>query len=328
MHQIEMHEASTEFVRCWHAAGSHIQSRLQDPLRSWLKADLTPPFLEHLSFRLGNQLFFLRIEDVDGELSVPGSRKGLLAIAEGCKGYPCLMPMRQRAERWEPEAAGWGLFDPRTGAAIDPISLITDEQIEMTDWELQDFAVQVVRHELEKIGNKLMSSHGNPAVNPSIWFCGASGPEWVVVRAARSPLTQAEPPANWEEIAEGCARISKVGHFASVTVANVNDRFERSATIIASPLWRGHGLSVQFQGLIAGSAIFQPSEQQPPDPPQWNPQEEGRLEQEAWTKRRQRQRNGPEPTTSMTSESSQPPPKPAQFKPLPPQKPDLISDED
>ncbi len=38
MYPIEMHEASTEFARCWDAAGNHIQSRLQDPLRSWLKA--------------------------------------------------------------------------------------------------------------------------------------------------------------------------------------------------------------------------------------------------------------------------------------------------
>ena len=81
---------------------------MQDPLRSWLKANLTPPFLEHLSFRLGNQNFFLRIEDVEGKLEVPGNREGLLAIAEGCKGYPCLMPMRQRAEGWA-EATGWGI---------------------------------------------------------------------------------------------------------------------------------------------------------------------------------------------------------------------------
>jgi hypothetical protein len=97
-------------------------------------------------------------------------------------------------------------------------------------------------------------------------------------------------------------------------------------------------LAVRFQGLIASSAIFQPSEQQPKQeqqprhPPQWDPQEEGRLKQEAWKKRRQRQRGGPEPTSSLgdnpSSESSQPPPKPAQFKPLPPQKPDWISDED
>jgi hypothetical protein len=28
-----------------------------------------------------------------------------------------------------------------------------------------------------------MSWQGNPSVDPSIWFVGDSGPEWVVVRA-------------------------------------------------------------------------------------------------------------------------------------------------
>jgi hypothetical protein len=30
-------------------------------------------------------------------LEVPGSRIGLLAVAEGCKGHPWIMPMRYRA---------------------------------------------------------------------------------------------------------------------------------------------------------------------------------------------------------------------------------------
>ena len=30
LYQIEMHKPSTEFARCWHAAASHIQSRVAD----------------------------------------------------------------------------------------------------------------------------------------------------------------------------------------------------------------------------------------------------------------------------------------------------------
>jgi hypothetical protein len=74
LHGIEIQQPSEEFARCWHAAGRHIQTKVQGPLNSWLKANLTPPFLEHLSFRLGNQLFFIRIEDVDGNLGRRGCR--------------------------------------------------------------------------------------------------------------------------------------------------------------------------------------------------------------------------------------------------------------
>jgi hypothetical protein len=92
-----MHKASEEFARCWQAAGRHIQTQAQGPLNSGLKANLNPPFLEHLSFRLGNQLFFIRIEDQVERLDVPGSRAGVLSISEGCEGHPCIMPMRFHA---------------------------------------------------------------------------------------------------------------------------------------------------------------------------------------------------------------------------------------
>jgi hypothetical protein len=88
---IEMHEVSDELARCWQAAGRHIQTKVQGPLHSWLKVNLNPPFLERLSFRLGNQLFFIRIEDVDERLHVPGSRNGLVYLAQGCQGHPCIM---------------------------------------------------------------------------------------------------------------------------------------------------------------------------------------------------------------------------------------------
>jgi hypothetical protein len=250
-----MHKPSEEFARCWCTAGQHIERQVQGPLRSWLKSNLNPPFLEHLSFRLGNQLFFIRIEDVGGRLEVPGNPEGLLRIAQGCKGYPCLMPMRRRAGNWEPVPGGWGLVDARSGAAIDPFVLVSDERIEMTDWELQDFAVQIVRDELAKSGRKLMSWLGDPEVNPSIWFVGDKGPEWVVVRAVRYPKLQADPPANWPEIAKACAKLGKTGNFASVSVGNRDDAFDPSGRIPPEPLWRGHAMTVRYQGLVPGPEI-------------------------------------------------------------------------
>ena len=167
MHDIEMQTASEEFARCWHEAGRHIQRQVQGPLHSWLKVNLNPPFLEHLSFRLGNQLFFIRIEDADGKLEVPGSRRGLQMVADGCKGHACLMPMRRQAAKWEPAMPGWGLLDVQTGVPVNPVALVSDERIEMTDWEMQDFVVQIVRDWLIKQGRKLMSWQGNPAVTIS-----------------------------------------------------------------------------------------------------------------------------------------------------------------
>ena len=50
-HDIDMHEVSDEFAKCWQAAGRHLDSQNHRGELNWLKANLTPPFLEHLSFR-------------------------------------------------------------------------------------------------------------------------------------------------------------------------------------------------------------------------------------------------------------------------------------
>lgn len=243
MHEITMVEPSRDFLAMWRAAGHHIQSFFQDGLQSWLKVDPRPPFLEHLSFRLGNQVFFIRVEDVDERAEVPGNCEGLLSIAEGWNGYPCLMPMRRTLRGWEPDQPGWGMIDLRDGKCIDPSMLVTNEPVAMTDWELLDFAVQVVRIDLKERGCEIMSSHSNPQVDPNIWFVAdmAKGPEWVVVRAARFPQRRAARPANLEAIERNVAHMSRRGHFASVSFASADDP--------EGPLWRGHGAEVAFEGL-------------------------------------------------------------------------------
>jgi hypothetical protein len=248
MYDVPMHEPSQQFARCWNAALRHIEGHAQGATNIWLKADLNPPFLEHLSFRLGNQLFYVRIEDVDGRMEVPGNRGGLLTVADACNGHACSMPMHRGVNGWEAWLPGWGLEDARTRLPLDPPALITDEFIEMTDWELHDFAVQVVRDFLLGEGRHVMSTQGNPQVHPSIWCVGDDGPEWVVVCAARHPQGEALPPRDLAAIARSCRHASATGHLASVSIASADDPLD--ARQAPTPLWRGHGMEVNFAGLV------------------------------------------------------------------------------
>lgn len=244
-----MGEVTEAFAACWQAAGVHLQEEAERaglPLM-WLKANLEPPFLEHLSFRFGNQLFFVRLEDADGAVQGPGSVGGLLAIAQGCQGHPCILQMRRNGDEWRPARSGWGLNHATTGAHVVPPAMLTEAPVEMTDWEVHDLAVSVVQQELEKVGRQIMSSQGNPNVDPSLWFVGDDGPEWVVVRAVRYPRSKASSPENWANIAQNCARISDRGNFASVAVANADEETSRSGRPL--PLWRGGALHVQYAGL-------------------------------------------------------------------------------
>jgi hypothetical protein len=150
---------------------------------------------------------------------------------------------------WVADMPGWGLLDANTRKPLSPVSLVTDQRIEMAPSELHDMAVQVVRDHLQKEGFELMSWQGTPGVDPSIWFVGKTKrPEWVVVRSARFPASSADRPINWAAIADGCTKISTTGHFASVAVVSVNQSFASSEEA-PEPLWRGHGMYVRFTGL-------------------------------------------------------------------------------
>ncbi len=81
MYEIEIKEMSDAFFPCWKTAGIHLSKQVDGDIQSWLRAHPYPTFLEHLSFRLCNQLFFVRVEDVDRKVEGPGSLRGLGAAA-------------------------------------------------------------------------------------------------------------------------------------------------------------------------------------------------------------------------------------------------------
>jgi hypothetical protein len=250
MTRINEQEIFPEFAEMYQAAYIYLNKQVQDGIQFWLKANLAHPFLEHLSFRLGNQLFFIRLEDVAGQVNIPANIDNLFSIADACNGHACLMPMEKNLfGGWQPYRNGWCLFHAKTGNPIDPLSLITDERIVMTDWEVQDFAVEIVRDELRKKGYQLIYWQSNPLFDPSIWFIGDSGgPEWIVVRYSRKSKTAAPQPDNWDEIAQSCSQMSSIGHFAPVYPANANDAFDPLIGTIM-PLYRGYLLRVKYLGL-------------------------------------------------------------------------------
>lgn len=249
MYEIEQGELPQEFTFAWQCAGQHIQKMGQEGVQ-WLRANLNPPIAEHLSFRLGNQLIFVYV-DVD-VLPFIGKRKDLfLSVALDARAIPCILRMEYIGGTFEPSNSGWGLVDAITGRLVNPADMVSNECIEMSDWELHDFSIQVVRKHLENDGKKVLSMQSTLHIDPSIWFEDKNGLCWVVVRSARFPKKKADRPANVEDIKKSCFRMSRVGFFASVLVANADDPFdpfaEKNGNFI--PLYRGYGISVSFKGV-------------------------------------------------------------------------------
>jgi hypothetical protein len=248
LYQIAQDPPSDDFKAAWVSAGRYIQNQAGSGL-SWLRADLRPPLAEHLSFRIGNQIFFIFIEAAEVEY-----RNGVelfLKVCSEANAVPCRMPMEKRFGDWGPKLNGWGLINTIDNAQFNPLDLVSDALIEMSDWEVHDFAIQIVAEDIVKNGGEIFGRQPSPEIDPSIWFKDKQGSHFVVVRFERHPTQSSPVPKNIESIKQHCSKFTSSGFFASVVLANSEDPFDPDAAKNGnySRLYRGHGLMPKYPGL-------------------------------------------------------------------------------
>ena len=198
--------------------------------------------------KLGNQLFFVFV-DVRGGADGPSSKELFLRIAHEATALPVVLLMKSVGSEFQPVHGGWGLRDARTDRVIDPPALVSSEPIVMSDWEVHDFALQIVASQIENSAGTVFSKQPSLHIDPSVWFRDKDGPAYVVVRSTRFPQTDAPRPANLTAIMSSCAGMSRRGFFASVTVANAEQQTAPASGGGAMPLYRGHAMVVRFAGL-------------------------------------------------------------------------------
>ncbi len=240
MYHVDQGEPSEKFQLAWHSAGVYLQNLGKNEL-TWLRADLHLPMAEHLSFRLGNQLFFVFVEAE--EYSFVDRKRLFLDVSKEANAVPCLMSMVKEGDGFQPSKPAWGLVHAETNELVDPHNFVSNEPIEMTDWELHDFAVQVVKDQLIKEKKNVFAAQSATNIDPSIWYEEAGENYWVVVRAARYPESEASLPQNIQSIQANCAAKGRAGYFASVGVACAENP--------DGNLFRGQGMYVSYRGLDA-----------------------------------------------------------------------------
>jgi hypothetical protein len=171
-----------------------------------------------------------------------------LEVCREATAVPALLHMRASGATFEPVWPGWGLVDGLTGKPLDPDALVTKDKVVMSDWELHDFAIQVVGTTVEEEGGQVLSRQPSLHIDPSLWFSDGDGPAYVVVRAARYPALSAPRPAHIERVRASCLRLSPRGFFASVCIASAAQETAPDPEA-ALPLFRGEGLIVRYTGL-------------------------------------------------------------------------------
>lgn len=248
MHIIDQEKPSEDFQAAWVTAAKHIQAQCRGGIK-WIRVNLRRPFIEHLSFTIGNQLFFVFVEAEEFELSY--RYDAFIGCADKAKAVPLVITMKKNIGTYEPSGGGWGLLNAVTKCPVDPLALVSDDLIEISDWELHDFAITVVKNRLIEEGKNVYSTCSDMEANPQLWFEENDLDYWVVIRGFRHPTESDRRPEDLDLIAEGVQKENSAGYYALVTVANSDDPFDPEAADNGNflPLYRGHSMTIKYTGI-------------------------------------------------------------------------------
>lgn len=227
----------------------------------WIKAELTYPSFDHLTFAYKNSVFAVVIELIDNtetSFSLQQKERLLVACTEN-NLIPCLFKVniqeannklfktinsKYNQDDFELNSVeqGWNLFDPISNKSIDPLTLSSEEPTIMSEWELNNFAIQIVIADIVKEENQVLSFCDIPEINPQIWFKNNNGNVgWIIVKHITNDSDL--DYRKWVGLEQKNEQLLPYdGYYASV-------QFESKKTNSMMILNRGDQISVNYKGL-------------------------------------------------------------------------------
>jgi hypothetical protein len=122
-------------------------------------------------------------------------------------------------------------------------------EIELSDWEIHDFGIQVVRQTLKKEGHQIFGWNSDEGGLIQIFASIDDRVTHIAVNTVRYPKKEAEfKPEIIRRAAEYAAREGAHLQMASVSLANADDPFDPDGAG-ALPIIRGAGVFPRFTGL-------------------------------------------------------------------------------
>lgn len=238
--EIDKVAPSELFIDIMNFSGQFLQEKIHGAEKcNWLKSEMTRPSFDHFSIAYKNQVFSILIDIRDDEgnsFLPPEFLKRQLGEAKKNNLIPCLFPVI--IENMDSSTArvidnnNWNLFDSISGDAIIPENLVSDKKIEMSPWELHNFAIMQTRVMLKQQEFKIVSFQNVIGVDPQLWFLDENGNQnWVVIR-----YDEIKPDV-LTEITRRCFKFN--GYLA---------RFEFVSNNKNKKIYRGDTIGVNFLG--------------------------------------------------------------------------------
>lgn len=244
-----------------------------DQLRAegWMAIEVSQDASEypHFIMRNRNQLgvIYLQVKWVDAPLSVWTEEKfnRLVGLADHLKAIPLLISINISGQVSDGVNTAKDVFDsPDIEFALTRPYLAHDlklnkewsindydleEEIELTEWEIHDFGIQVVRESLEREGHNILgwTSKTDAPVQISAELDGVK--TFIAVNTVRYPEREAIISAKQIGAAKELAGKDDAAlKTASVSIASADDPFDPSGAY-AYPILRGEAANASFDGL-------------------------------------------------------------------------------
>lgn len=246
--------ADSDYSEAFNTAGKHLQACMNESGATfrWIKMRPSKPAFADLVFVCGQRMYAVLLAPMASQKKAEGGSGVSVRFEIPHEEHELLM---QECERYHLEpvvfplwigimqpllSRGWNLFSLRDMQPIDPSAQPDMPPVLMSEWELCNFCVEQVLHELEEKRLRIFSYQDIPGVYPNLWFRDEEGRRaWVSVLTsfgrefARIPRETLDLP---RKLPKEC-----VGYIARMAVT----AFDRPG---AHPM-RGDSLAVNYQGL-------------------------------------------------------------------------------
>ena len=195
------------FLKARDLAGTHIQKLMaEDPKNfAWIRSELTSPSFDDMNFRYKNKVFSILIKVFQNGKEITDRFREVIFEEETRDNdlVPCVFSVnldfipthsehgygihikKGEIPEYRLSLSGtskWNLTHLLTGKDIDPFAIASDTPVVMSKYEMQNFAILVVREHLKKEGLKLESFCDAPGVVPQLWFQEKDGKRsWVYI---------------------------------------------------------------------------------------------------------------------------------------------------
>lgn len=205
----------------------------------WIRVDPMSPKFDDMSFAYKNKIFSVLI-DLKNNKKIELTEKEKNKFLTECIAnnlIPCIFPISEIENLSLLPEESWNLYDIRTNELINPLTVATDEKILMSNYELNNMAVEIVKEYIKKEKMVIKSYCDLVGIQPQICFRDAAGElSWIYVNYSTNTLFKDET----DDLNKLITRLPQFnGYIARVGLICTNQE---------KP-YRGSGFYVKFDGI-------------------------------------------------------------------------------